>query len=80
MGLADVLALRSLVAAAEQNNDGLAAPGVIKSVSGTVVDAKFADRTPHRFGVAKVSSGNPADPAKRSASGRADRSGRQASR
>jgi hypothetical protein len=55
--------LSPLVAAAEQDDDGLATPGVIKPVSRPVIDAKFANSTPDRFGIAEVSSGNPADPA-----------------
>jgi hypothetical protein len=35
----------------------------INPVSGAMVDAKLANRTSDRLGIAEVSSGNPADPA-----------------
>jgi len=55
--------LRSLVAAADQDDDGLAAPGEINPVSGAMIDAERANRSSDRLRVTEVSSGNRADPA-----------------
>jgi hypothetical protein len=55
LGLPNVLALGPLVAAAEQDDDGLAAPGVVNPVSRPVVDAKLVDRATDRLGIAEVS-------------------------
>jgi hypothetical protein len=51
----DVLRLRALVAAAQQNDDGVAAPLKVDPVARTIVDAQFADPLSDWLHVARVS-------------------------
>lgn len=50
----DISALAGFIAAAEKHDDRCAPPGKIKSVSWTIVYAKFANAIAHRLGIAKV--------------------------
>jgi hypothetical protein len=53
------LALRPLVAAAQQDHDHLAALGVVNAITGAVVDTHFNDATTDRFCIARVSGREP---------------------
>ena len=62
LGPGNVLCLRGFVAAAKQDDHGSAAPQRIDAISGTLVDAHFADALSYRLTVAEIALCHTFDP------------------
>jgi len=58
----DVRRLRTLVAAAQQDDDLAAAPHEIDPIAGPIIDPQFADALPHRFHISRIPKSQPIKP------------------
>src|ERR1700744_1268868 len=61
MSFGDVAFLSSLVATAEQNNDGCASPDKIQAIARPIVDPQLGYAMPHGLNVAGIAEGEPPD-------------------